>query len=305
MREWQLTATLGGLRRHWARCWHPCSTHKPAPMTPMRAELSPPFHTPPRSPIQITSSASSCSAASGFRCLLLNAPVGAVALLTLWVTTVQLAVGQGSSEAEGCHLNMRPRGFATWTCGRAGLPGSWRSCYDAHAPAWPTSTSVLFNALTTVPSKSSKSSQLGCHCGMPPSWPSTPRWSHLFDRCSTTLATRRPVCRRSIAHSPDAGLLSWPWRLAAAGARKQQLSSGSSSKPKPGKPPHLCGTPWWLLSSHDGQPSLHTPLCKHSQHPCSTSQPTALSVAMVSSHPLGQLLTQTPSTPTASSRLPE
>ena len=80
---------------------------------PMQAELSPPFHTPPRSPIQITPSASSCSAASGFRCLLLNAPVGAIALLTLWATTVQLlAIGQGSSGAEGYHLNMRPRGFA-------------------------------------------------------------------------------------------------------------------------------------------------------------------------------------------------
>jgi hypothetical protein len=35
--------------------------------------------------------------------------------------------------------------------------------------------------------------------------------------------------------------------------------------------------------------TLHTPQCKHSQHPCSTSQPTALSVAMVSSHPPGDL----------------
>ena len=46
-------------------------------------------------------------------------------------------------------------------------------------PAWPTSTSLLFNALTTVPSKSS---QLGCHCGMAPAGYrhiSTPRWSHL------------------------------------------------------------------------------------------------------------------------------
>ena len=40
-------------------------------------------------------------------------------------------------------------------------------------------------------------------------------------------------------------------------------------------------------SSHDGMPSLHVPLCKHSQHPCSTSQPTLLSAARVFSHPLG------------------
>ena len=122
-----------------------------------------------------------------------------------------------------------------------------------------------------------------------------------FDRCCITPATRRPVRRRSIAHSsaeqrahiPRAGgVKQMPagcprhGRLAAAGARKQQLSSGSSPKPKPGKPPHLCGTPCGF--SHRTMVShMHTPLCKHSRHPCSTSQPTALSVAMVSSQSSG------------------
>ena len=149
------------------------------------------------------------------------------------------------------------------------LLGSWRPCYNMLqcTPAWPTSTSLLFNALTTVPSKSS---QRGCHCGMAP-MPSTPCWSRLWrvlhnlgDEAASTPAqhcTHRG--RTKSAHTPswrgqtDAGLLSWPWRLVAAGARKQQLSSGCSPKRKPGKPPHLCGTPWWLHSSHDGQ-LLHT-----------------------------------------------
>eukprot|EP00435_Cladocopium_sp_Y103_P004285 s556_g1.t1 len=42
----------------------------------------------------------------------LIAPVGAVALLTHLATTVQLAPGQGYSEAEGCHWNTQQHEFA-------------------------------------------------------------------------------------------------------------------------------------------------------------------------------------------------
>ena len=89
-----------------------------------------------------------------------------------------------------CRRAVDPLGDHLAACSRAGVLRSRgvplghaaaRVCREVGAvlqckPAWPTSTSLLFNALTAVPSKSS---QLGCHCCMAPSWPSTPRWSHL------------------------------------------------------------------------------------------------------------------------------
>ena len=122
-----------------------------------------------------------------------------------------------------------------------------------------------------------------------------------FDRCCITPATRRPVRRRSIAHSsaeqrthiPRAGGV----KQMPAGCPRhggwRRLEPGSSNFPPAPRPNQSPGNPR-TFAAHRGGFShrtmvshMHTPLCKHSRHPCSTSQPTALSVAMVSSQSSG------------------